>query len=43
MFLAPTQISGLAEAAEQDGLCSSQLVRIAINEFLARRKRQLKK
>ncbi|HXA76976.1 MAG TPA: hypothetical protein VNV41_07560 [Candidatus Acidoferrales bacterium] len=43
VFLAPAQISGLAEAGKQVGLCSAQLVRIAINEWLSRRKRQLKK
>jgi hypothetical protein len=43
MYLAQKQIDGLAQAAREDGLCAAQLTRIAINEFLKRRKRQLKK
>lgn len=39
IFLAPVQIDGLAQAAEEDGLCSAQIVRIAINDWLGRRKR----
>ncbi len=39
IFLAPVQIDGLARAAKDDGLCAAQLIRMAINEFLARRKR----
>jgi hypothetical protein len=43
VFLTQTQTDGLATAAKQDGLCPAQLVRIALNEWLARRKRQLTK
>lgn len=42
VFLAQIQIDGLAQAAKEDGLCSAQIIRIAINEWLARRKRQQK-
>jgi hypothetical protein len=39
IFLAQVQIDGLAQAAKESGLCSAQLIRIALNEWLARRKK----
>jgi hypothetical protein len=39
IFLAEPQIVGLAQAAKEEGLCSAQLIRIAINAWFARRKR----
>jgi hypothetical protein len=43
IFLAQAQIDGLARVGKEDGLCSAQLIRIALNQFFARRKRQGRK
>lgn len=42
VFLTKAQQVGLAEAAKPDGLTPSALIRIAVNEYLARRRRKLK-
>jgi len=45
VFFTEKQLVGLrkAAAADPNGLKAAVLVRIAVNEFLARRKRQVKK
>ena len=43
IYLAQAQMNGLAHASQEIGLTQSALIRIAINELIARRKRQGKK
>lgn len=42
IFLAEPQIVGLAQAAKEESLYPAQLIRIALNEWFARRKRAQK-
>lgn len=42
VWLTKNQREGLAQAAKEAGLCSAHILRIYVNEGLARRKRQQK-
>ena len=42
IFLTQTHIKGVAKAAGEEGLYPAQIIRIAISDWLARRKRAAK-